>query len=298
MKQMTLASGGFEKHGKTTRRAQFLADMNRVVPWSNLCALIEPHYSRGVAGRPPIGVERMLRIYFLQQWFNLSDPAVEESLYDVLSMREFVGIDLGREAAPDETTILRFRHLLEKHELGKRLFEEVGRHLQANGLKLSTGTIVDGLALDSSGNLYVVNDLSQFGGVDTVTVYAPGASGNAAPIRTITGSATGMDGAAFDAVDSSGTLYVTNGYANSVTIYAPGANGNAAPLATIAGSNTNINRPQGIALDSGGNMYVANSGGTSIVVFAAGSNGNVAPIRTIGGSNAGINAPVGIALGL
>ena len=143
MKQMTLASGGFEKHGKTTRRAQFLADMNRVVPWSNLCALIEPHYSRGVAGRPPIGVERMLRIYFLQQWFNLSDPAVEESLYDVLSMREFVGIDLGREAAPDETTILRFRHLLEKHELGKRLFEEVGRHLQANGLKLSTGTIVD-----------------------------------------------------------------------------------------------------------------------------------------------------------
>lgn len=140
---MTLGKTGFEKHSKATRRAQFLADMDRVVPWANLCALIEPVYSKGVTGRPPVGVERMLRIYFLQNWFNLSDPAVEEALYDVISMREFVGIDLGREPAPDETTILRFRHLLEKHGLGKRLFEEVGRHLQDQGLKLSTGTIVD-----------------------------------------------------------------------------------------------------------------------------------------------------------
>jgi IS5 family transposase len=143
MKQMTLATRGFEKHGKATRRAQFLADMNRVVPWAQLCALIEPFYSKGTTGRPPVGVERMLRIYFLQNWFNLSDPAVEEALYDVISMREFVGIDLGNEPAPDETTILRFRHLLEKHGLGKRLFEEVGRHLQDQGMKLSTGTIVD-----------------------------------------------------------------------------------------------------------------------------------------------------------
>jgi transposase, IS5 family len=143
MKQMTLATRGFEKHGKASRRAQFLADMNRVVPWAQLCALIEPFYSKGTTGRPPVGVERMLRIYFLQNWFNLSDPAVEEALYDVISMREFVGIDLGNEPAPDETTILRFRHLLEKHGLGKRLFEEVGRHLQDQGMKLSTGTIVD-----------------------------------------------------------------------------------------------------------------------------------------------------------
>ena len=143
MKQMTLATRGFEKHGKATRRAQFLADMNRVVPWAQLCTLIEPFYSKGTTGRPPVGVERMLRIYFLQNWFNLSDPAVEEALYDVISMREFVGIDLGNEPAPDETTILRFRHLLEKQGLGKRLFEEVGRHLQDKGLKLSTGTIVD-----------------------------------------------------------------------------------------------------------------------------------------------------------
>lgn len=143
MKQMTFGATGFHKHGKATRRAQFLAEMNQVVPWATLCALIEPFYSKGTSGRPPVGVERMLRIYFLQNWFNLSDPAVEEALYDVISMREFVGIDLGREPAPDETTILRFRHLLEKHGLGKRLFEEVGRHLQDQGLKLSTGTIVD-----------------------------------------------------------------------------------------------------------------------------------------------------------
>lgn len=143
MKQTTFGATGFDKHGKATRRAQFLADMDRVVPWAVLCGLIEPFYSRGTTGRPPVGVERMLRIYFLQNWFNLSDPAVEESLYDVISMRDFVGIDLGREPAPDETTILRFRHLLEKHDLGKRLFEEVGRHLQAQGLKVSTGTIVD-----------------------------------------------------------------------------------------------------------------------------------------------------------
>ena len=143
MKQMTLSTGGFDRYSKTTRRAAFLSEMDRVMPWSALCALIEPFYPKAGKGRPPIGLERMLRIYFLQNWFNLSDPAVEEALYDSLSMRRFVGIDLGREGAPDETTVCKFRHLLEEHDLGKRLFEEVGRHLQANGLKVSTGTIVD-----------------------------------------------------------------------------------------------------------------------------------------------------------
>ena len=141
--QMTLASSGFEKHSKATRRAQFLAEMDSVVPWSALCGLIEPHYGDGASGRPPVGVERMLRIYFLQQWCNLSDPAVEESLDDSVAMRSFVGIDLGREPAPDETTILRFRHLLERHKLGGRLFDEVARHLQSQGFKVATGTIVD-----------------------------------------------------------------------------------------------------------------------------------------------------------
>src|SRR5690349_9513520 len=93
MKQLTLATAGFDRYAKTTRRAAFLAEMERVVPWSALCALIEPFYPKPGNGRPPVGVERMLRIYFLQQWFNLSDPAVEEALYDSQSMRRFVGID-------------------------------------------------------------------------------------------------------------------------------------------------------------------------------------------------------------
>lgn len=143
MKQTTLAAVGFNKYAKTTRRAVFLREMNQVVPWSSLCKLIEPHYPKVGNGRPPIGLERMLRIYFLQQWFNLSDPAVEESLYESVSMREFVGIDLGLEPVPDETTVCKFRHLLERHDLGRRLFEEVGRHLQGRGMKVSGGTIVD-----------------------------------------------------------------------------------------------------------------------------------------------------------
>jgi IS5 family transposase len=143
MKQQTLA--GLEKYSKTTRRARFLAEMDKVVPWAELCALIEPHYPKGSpeGGRPPIPLERMLRIYFLQQWFNLSDPAVEDALYDSTAMREFVGIDLGREAAPDETTVCKFRKLLVKQRLGKTLLKGVNEHLRRQGIKLSNGTIVD-----------------------------------------------------------------------------------------------------------------------------------------------------------
>src|SRR5271154_4987729 len=143
MRQLTLATAGFERYGKTTRRAVFLAEMERVVPWRALCALIAPVYPKPGNGRPPVGLERMLRIYFLQQWFNLSDPAVEEALYDSMAMRRFVGIDLGREPVPDETTVCKFRHLLESHELGKALFEQVHQHLEAQGIKISRGTIVD-----------------------------------------------------------------------------------------------------------------------------------------------------------
>ena len=143
MKQLTLATAGFERYGKTTRRAGFLAEMEQVVPWRELCRLVEGVYPKAGNGRPPVGLERMLRIYFLQQWFNLSDPAVEEALYDSVSMRRFAGIDLGREPVPDETTVCRFRHLLEAHDLGSRLFEEVHRYLEAKGLKIARGTIVD-----------------------------------------------------------------------------------------------------------------------------------------------------------
>jgi transposase, IS5 family len=144
-KQLTLGANDFERYRKPTRREKFLAEMQSVVPWKELCALIEPYYPKAtsVGGRPPVGLERMLRIHCLQLWFDLSDPAVEEALYDSLAMRSFVGIDLGREPVPDETTVMRFRHLLEEHKLGEKIFEEVGRILLKRGLRLSKGTIVD-----------------------------------------------------------------------------------------------------------------------------------------------------------
>ena len=148
-KQMTLMSTGFEKYAKTTRRAQFLAEMERVVPWSELCALIEPVYPKAGDGRPPIDLELMLRVYFLQHWFNLSDPAVEEALYDSLAMRAFAGVDLGDKPAPDETTVCKFRHLLERNNLGTRLFQEVGRYLQERGMTVSSGTIVDATIINA-----------------------------------------------------------------------------------------------------------------------------------------------------
>jgi transposase, IS5 family len=143
MRQLTLATAGFDKHGKLTRRAAFLTEMDRVVPWRELCAVIEPFYPKAGNGRPPVGLERMLRLHLLQHWFNLSDPAAEEALYESVSMRRFVGIDLGHEPVPDETTILNFRHLLERHNLGQALFERVNRHLASCGLRVAGGTIVD-----------------------------------------------------------------------------------------------------------------------------------------------------------
>ena len=147
MKQMTLAvavdQSGFEQHRKPTRRDAFLAEMQTLVPWSRLVALIEPHYPKAGNGRPPIGLERMLRIHLLQHWFNLPDLACEEALYDSTALRAFAGIDLGREPVPDATTLCKFRHLLEEHQLGQAIFSEVGRVLQERGLKLSAGTIVD-----------------------------------------------------------------------------------------------------------------------------------------------------------
>ena len=148
MKQITLAAAGaqgagFEKYRKLTRRDAFVAVMQTLVPWSELVTLIEPHYPKAGNGRPPIGLERMLRIHLLQHWFNLADVACEEALYDSAAPRGFVGIDLGCEPVPDATTVLKFRRLLEKHKLGEAIFAEVGRLLQSRGLRLSAGTIVD-----------------------------------------------------------------------------------------------------------------------------------------------------------
>jgi IS5 family transposase len=144
MKQLTLAAGsGFEKHGRATRKAEFLARMESLMPWVEFCALIEPHYPKAGNGRPPVGLERILRMYCIANWFNLSDEACEDALYDVAVFREFCRIDLGRERVPDATTLLKFRHLLEEHKLGAALFARVGELLMANGMRLSGGTIVD-----------------------------------------------------------------------------------------------------------------------------------------------------------
>jgi IS5 family transposase len=143
MKQTTFASLAWQAKGRTTRRERFLAEMNAVVPWARLTALIEPHYPKGKGGRPPMPLERMLRIYFMQQWFNLSDPQAEDSLYDIEPMRRFAGIELAEDAIPDETTILHFRHLLEAHKLTEQIFAEVRQLLEDKKLLLKSGTIVD-----------------------------------------------------------------------------------------------------------------------------------------------------------
>jgi transposase, IS5 family len=143
-KQRTLAMmTGFERYTKKTRRAMFLEEMEQVVPWEKLCGLIEPHYPKAGNGRRPKELEQMLRIYFVQQWFNLADPAVEEALYDSATLRQFVGIDLGAEPVPDETTVCKFRHLLEERHLGEEILGTVNLHLQAKGVRITTGTIVD-----------------------------------------------------------------------------------------------------------------------------------------------------------
>ena len=150
MLQATFSGAGFDKYRKQTRKERFLDDMEKIIPWAELSAVIEPFYPKPQgAGRRPVGIDRMLRIHFLQHWFNLSDPAAEEALYDSRAMRRFAGIDLGREPAPDETTICKFRHLMERHNLGDRLFGLVNEYLSENGLKVNRGTIVDASIIDA-----------------------------------------------------------------------------------------------------------------------------------------------------
>jgi IS5 family transposase len=151
MKQTALSMTGFFDKGKKTRRQQFLAEMEQVMPWARLCALIEPHYPKGspAGGRPPLPLERMFRIYCLQQWYSLSDPAAEEALYDSLTMRGFAGVSTDADIIPDETSILNFRRLLEKHQLTARLFAEITAHLAERGLVVGKGTIVDATIINA-----------------------------------------------------------------------------------------------------------------------------------------------------
>jgi IS5 family transposase len=141
--QRSFASVAWNQKGKVTRRERFLAEMDAVIPWGRLIALIEPHYPKAGNGTQPLGLEKMLRIYFMQQWFNLSDPQAEDSMYDSESMRRFAGIELAEDAVPDETTILRFRHILEKNGLTRAIFETINGLLAERRLTLKSGTIVD-----------------------------------------------------------------------------------------------------------------------------------------------------------
>jgi IS5 family transposase len=151
MEQGSLSMTGYFDKGKKTRREQFLAEMERVVPWSRLCALIEPHYPKANAagGRPPLPLERMFRVYCLQQWYNLSDPGAEEALYDSITMRRFAGVSTDADVIPDETTILNFRRLLERHRLTERLFAEINTLLSERGLLVGKGTIVDATIINA-----------------------------------------------------------------------------------------------------------------------------------------------------
>jgi IS5 family transposase len=149
VKQTTFASVAYDRKGKVTRRERFLSEMDQVIPWGSILGLIEPHYPKAGNGTQPMPMERMLRIYFMQQWFNLSDPAMEDSLYDSESMRRFAQIELLDDAVPDESTILRFRHLLEQHKLTERIFGLVRNLLESKRLLLKSGTIVDATIIDA-----------------------------------------------------------------------------------------------------------------------------------------------------
>ena len=144
MNQRSFASAEFALKKKRTRREKFLADMERVVPWARLIAIVEPLYPKsGRVGRPPIGVSKMLRMYCLQQWYGLADEALEDALYDSQALRDFVGVDLSRESVPDATTLLKFRRLLNENDLTRSLFSEISAHLSEQGLLMRAGTIVD-----------------------------------------------------------------------------------------------------------------------------------------------------------
>jgi hypothetical protein len=149
VKQTTFASVAYDRKGKVTRRERFLTEMEQVIPWGSMLGLIEAHYPKAGNGTQPMPMERMLRIYFMQQWFNLSDPAMEDSLYDSESMRRFAQIELSEDAVPDESTILRFRHLLEQHRLSEQIFALVRGLLESKRLLLKSGTIVDATIIDA-----------------------------------------------------------------------------------------------------------------------------------------------------
>lgn len=143
-RQMSFSQVEYAGKKKQTRRDKFLGQMEQVVPWKRLIAVIEPHYPKsGQRGRPPIGIARILRMYFIQQWYGLADEALEDAIYDSQALRNFCRIDLAVESVPDATTLLNFRHLLETHELPQAMLREVNALLKERGLLMSQGTLID-----------------------------------------------------------------------------------------------------------------------------------------------------------
>jgi IS5 family transposase len=149
MRTVSFASLSYENKKKKTRREKFLEEMNQIIPWEELLQIVKKYYPVAGNGRHPMPMERMLRIYFMQQWYGLSDPAMEDALYDIESMRRFADIDIEVDVIPDETTILNFRHLLERHNLTKQIFEKTKRYLSEKGLLLREGTIVDATIINA-----------------------------------------------------------------------------------------------------------------------------------------------------
>jgi transposase, IS5 family len=145
--QTSFSQAEFADKKKITRREKFLARMEEIIPWASLLAVLEPFYPKGERGRPPVGLERMLRMYFLQQWYGLADEALEDALYDSQALRGFARIDLSADGVPDATTLLKFRRLLETHDLCKGLFAAINADLSARGLLLREGTLVDATLL-------------------------------------------------------------------------------------------------------------------------------------------------------
>lgn len=143
MKQISLCSSGFELSSKRTRKQEFLEQMQQVVPWAALVELIEPYAPKASTGRPGFDIELLLRIHFLQQWFNLSDPAAEEALHEMPLFQRFCGVDIDLQRIPDESSILRFRHLLEQHHLSEQILRTVNTLLEHQGLLLKKGTVID-----------------------------------------------------------------------------------------------------------------------------------------------------------
>jgi IS5 family transposase len=145
--QTSFSQAEFADKKKITRREKFLGRMEEIIPWAALLAVIEPYYPKGERGRPPIGLERMLRVYFLQQWYGLADEAIEDAIYDSQAMRGFARIDLAADGVPDATTLLKFRRLLEANDLCKGLFNAINTDLAQRGLMMREGTLVDATLL-------------------------------------------------------------------------------------------------------------------------------------------------------